>query len=525
MTIVRTVFGRVEGRDQQHRGRRVRRFLGIPYAQSPINALRFRAPVPSIQWTGMLDTTQFGPRCPQNVRVAPSTNSIQLPPATEVGCLNLNVWTPAADGAGRPVLVWIHGGGYERGSNANPVTDGSELAAEFDVVVVSINYRLGIFGFLDLPPVLGASFSDSANLGVLDMIAALEWVRLNIAEFGGDPSRVTLFGESAGGAAVSTLLGMPSAEGLFARAIVQSGSAERTHDEASAAETRADVLRAAGLTECTAGRLLSMDTAQLLEAQAQVMLGALQREIGLPHPFRPLVGDAVIPNAPLNEIRRGCNSTVDVIIGTNVNEASSLLGPQYPDDRRSAREKLEELSAIASKDDPGKRLDHYRSAYQDDLGRSPGSDDDVLESYLSDLLYRQPSNRLLDARAGAHGRTYGYLFAWESPVMGGALGAQHALDVPFVFRQLTAPGSVALAGDSAPETLADWMSGAWASFAASGVPAARGLPSWPEYGSAPGPRFTMIFDDAPHVASDPRSALRHFWRRESGFREEGVLEN
>ncbi|SKA94481.1 para-nitrobenzyl esterase [Agreia bicolorata] len=485
-------------------------YLGIPFAASPVGTLRFRPPQPVEPWPGELEAKRFGPAAPQNPDPFMTANDYFQPPSSEADCLNLNIWTPRADAQARPVMVWIHGGGYVGGSNSSGLNNGAELAATFDVVVVSINYRLGALGYLQLGHLLGEEFADAGNLGVLDQIAALEWVRDNIAAFGGDPQCVTVFGESAGGAAVATLLGTPRTEGLFHRAIVQSGTAERARGLPESEAITAAFLEAAGLTEETAHRLLDLPLDQVLAAQQRFADSFARGVVGLALPFQPTIDGRVLSEMPLDAVRRGVNGGVPLLVGTNRNETSIFTEPMSGDgDSKEATEaKLAAVFAEELPADTGGQAAQYKAALADELGHEP-RDRQVLESLLTDRLYRQPTNRLLDARASSAAETYAYLFTWETPLFDGRLGACHVLDVPFVFRQLDRIEAVSLVGEHPPQQLSDWMSATWVRFADTGVPMSAALPEWTPY--EPSARSTMELNTRPTLLNDPLAGLRRFW--------------
>jgi para-nitrobenzyl esterase len=427
----------------------------------------------------------------------------------EESCLNVNVWTPGADAAGRPVMVWIHGGAYLTGSNNGALHDGGALASALGVVVVAVNYRLGALGFLHLPELLGPEYADSSNAALLDQLEALRWVARNIASFGGDPGNVTLFGESAGAAAVGTLLGMPASEGLFRRAIMQSGTAERIRSAAESALVTQEFLGLCGLDAARANELLDLPVGQLLAAQKALESAAAAGTFGVPLPFQPTSGTPAIPLPPLEAIRLGRNSRVDLLAGTNLNEGSFAVEfrPASPSDPPQLADRVSLMLARESSD-PLRSRSGYEAALAKTLGHPPNGKQ-LLEAYLADVHYRQPTNRLLAARSGSRGKTFSYLFTWKSPAMGGKLGSCHALDIPFVFRQLEAAEAKFLTRGTAPQTLGNSMSSAWANFARFGLPQAAGLPPWPEYGREH--RQTMVLDVTSRVAPDPRSALREFW--------------
>ncbi|SMG09882.1 carboxylesterase/lipase family protein [Agreia pratensis] len=485
-------------------------YLGIPFAASPVGELRFRPPQPVAPWAGELDAKKFGPAAPQNPDPFMTANDYFQPPSSEEDCLNLNVWTPRADALARPVMVWIHGGGYVGGSNSSGLNNGAELAATFDVVVVSINYRLGALGYLQLGHLLGDEFADAGNLGVLDQIAALEWVRDNIAAFGGDPQCVTVFGESAGGAAVATLLGTPRSEGLFHRAIVQSGTAERARGLPESEAITAGFLDAAGLTEQTASRLLDMPLQELLAAQQRFADEFAKGVVGLALPFQPTIDGRVLSELPLDAVRRGVNADVPLLVGTNRNEASFFTEPMSGDGEsvEATEAKITAVLAEEFSADASGRAADYEGVLAEELGQQPRSRQ-MLESLLTDRLYRQPTNRLLDARASGAAKTFAYLFTWETPLFNGRMGACHVLDVPFVFRQLDRIEAVSLVGEHPPQQLSDWMSATWVRFADTGVPVSAALPEWVPY--EPSDRSTMELNTQPALLNDPLAGLRRFW--------------
>ncbi|MDN4609848.1 carboxylesterase/lipase family protein [Arthrobacter burdickii] len=504
MTLATTSAGIVRGTAAQVDGRSVRSFRGIPYAGSPAGKRRFLPPVPAADWTGIRDCTAPGPAAPQNPET-PASPGRKPRSWSESGCLNLNVWTP--DGGSRlPVLVWIHGGAYLSGSGSDALYGGARLAAATGTVVVTINYRLGALGFLHLGELLGADYADSSNLALLDQLEALRWVSRNIEAFGGDPGNVTVFGESAGAAAVGTLLGMPASRGLFRRAILQSGTAERYRSTEDSSRITLEFLKLCGLDRAYAAELLALPVERLLDAQEILVQRAAARTFAVPLPFQPTVGTPSLPAPPLESVRNGTNSDVDLLVGTNLNEGSFAvqMRPEHPSDPsypERAAAVLADGGAV-----PG-REEEYARALQSAVGSVP-SGTELLEAAISDAVYRQPSNRLLDARQGSSGNTFSYLFSWRSPALGGKLGACHALDVPFVFRQLDSPEAAFLTGGAPPHGLSAMMSTAWAAFARAGRPAAEELPAWPPY--APG-RRTMVLDEVPRVADDPRRELRQFW--------------
>ncbi|WP_236683470.1 carboxylesterase/lipase family protein [Demequina aurantiaca] len=478
-------------------------YLGVPFA----TAERFKAPQVITSMDGVFDASQFGPAAPQARN--PMLDAMGAPQleTDEAGCLNLNVWTPARDEARRPVVVWVHGGAYVSGSNSSGFSNGAELAAALDVVVVAINYRLGPLGFLALDHLLGEEYADSANLALLDQLAALEWVQANIGSFGGDPAHVTLGGQSAGGAAVATVVGSPLSEGKIRRAIVSSGTAERARTLEQSQQITSEFLAAANFHENEADRLLTLDIDAIIAAMSVVVADHGARVVGLPMPFQPTYGTPALPKLPLDAIREGNNADIDLLTGTALNEGSMFAVPMpgTPPHTASARDRA---NRVLSEDIGADLAPAYEDALRRELGHDP-EDAEMLEAALSDRMYRQPTNRLLEARAEANGRTFAYLFQWKSPAMGGAMGAFHTLDIPFVFRQLTNPEAKMMVGSEPPTRLSDAMSEAWVAFMRDGSPASASLPDWPEF--TLNRRQTMMLDETPAMTADPRGELRAIW--------------
>ena len=475
-------------------------FLGIPYAAAPVGDRRFRAPEPAPGWNGIREAVAHGPTAPMPGYPPPFAGLLPNPAIPGDEYLNLSVWTPDPDARGLPVFVWIHGGAFVNGSSAVPVTDGSAFARD-GVVTVAINYRLGVEGFALLPDA-------PPNLGLLDQVRALEWVRDNIAAFGGDPGTVTVAGESAGAISIGALLAMPRAAGLFRRAVLQSGAAHHTLTPGTAARVTGFIAAELGVP-ATAAALRDVPSERILAAQA-----ALGREVQRPDParwgeivlnvlpFEPVVDGDVLPGPPLERIAAGSAAGVDVLVGSNRHEYRFFFVPSGVADR--ADEAL--LAAVAA----GYRLapaalERYRAASSGatssgatSSGATPGV---VLSDIATDWFFRIPALRLAESVPRGHV----YEFAWESPV--GGLGACHGLEVPFVFDTLDDPGVAPLAGPVPPSSLAAAVHGAWVAFAATGDP------GWPAY--TPDRRAVARFgngdDPGWEVVEDPRGDLRELW--------------
>jgi para-nitrobenzyl esterase len=489
MAIVETRSGKVEG--VEHDGVHV--FRGIPYAAPPVGPLRWHAPVREESWSGTRDASAFSAQSAQTEFALAKMMGEAQPPYSE-DSLYLNVWTPACDDARRPVLVWIHGGAFLWGAGDTPWYDGTKFAVHGDVVVVTINYRLGPFGFLHLADLFEGQFAGSGNAGILDQIAALEWVRDSIAAFGGDPERVTVFGESAGAASVGTLLGTPSARGLFRGAIPQSGAASWVSRRAQATTVAEKVVNRLGVAVGDVDALLAKSTDEILAAMPDF------REDGVAAlPFQPVVDDVVLHQPPLAAIAEGNAADVRVLTGTNLTEMTlfTVADPAMATlDDDAIRGRL--VGAFGA--DGAGLLDDYRS-------RRPDATPQELWLALStDGVFRIPAIRLLEAQA-AHAPVWSYLFTFESPVFGGILRSTHALEIPFVFDTLDSGGADMLTG-TGPERqgIADAMHRAWIAFAHRGDPSHAGIPEWPTYDLERRP--TMRFDTECEVLDDPYGADR-----------------
>ena len=502
--IVETRSGRIEATEQDG----VKIFRGVPFARPPVGDLRFRVPQREESWSGVRGALEFGPSAPQQPMMLPM-------PGMDVGeqdedCLYLNVYTPGLDDAKRPVMVWIHGGGFVIGSGSQPLYDGAPLARRGDVVVVTVSYRLGPLGFMFLGDVCPGLEGAAGNLGILDQVAALEWVRDCIAAFGGDPENVTVFGESAGGMSVGTLLGMPSARGLFHKAIAQSGAAHNVHTRETAAQVAEHFLDELGLAPADAGRKLrQIPPDKLLDTHRQTML-KLGTSLGL-LPFQPLVDGDSLPVPPLEAVRGGSAAGVPILAGTTHDEwrLFGLLDPSIAqlDDAGLETRLRDQLAGV----DVGALLAPYRAAAErHGEGESVG---DLYFAVESDRVFRIPAIRLVEAQQGHGAPTFMYRFDWASPAMGGALGACHGLELGFVFGLTDRKGMEPFAGGG-PEAraLSEVMIDAWVAFARTGDPSHPGLPGgcWDAY-AAP-ERKTMLLDRVCALELDPAGAEREAWQ-------------
>jgi para-nitrobenzyl esterase len=491
-TVTTTTKGKVEGREKEG----VLLFAGIPYAAPPTGELRFQAPRPHDQWGGVRPAQRFGPAAPQ----IPGEGLTSAGPVRwDEDCLTLNISTPAADGKRRPVLVWIHGGGYRTGQGGIPWYNGARFATNGDIVVVSINYRLGALGFAHLAR-FGEEYATSGVNGTLDQIAALEWVRDNIEAFGGDPENVTIAGESAGGFSIGTLLGSPRAAGLFRRAIAQSGAAH--HTLALEAAEKVTDLFCEELGAKTADDLQTASAEEILNAQGKVD-AALGQGAGLVNvlgvavgPFYPVVEGTVLPVSPIEAIQQGASADIPVLTGTNRDETTLWSYGEINEER------LRKITARLGGDE--QTIETYRSA------RPDASAADILVAITTDHMFRIPAIRLAEARCANGGKAWMYLFAWESRAFGGRLKATHALEIPFTFDNLDRGGVDAFLGEGpTPQHVADVMHAAWTSFIRTGDPNCEALPDWPAYDTER--RTTMTFGDVSEAVDDPSGAERRLW--------------
>ena len=490
--------------------RGVQTYRGIPYARPPLGPLRHRPPLPPEPWKGVRECREFGAAAPQNPPRIPSLSEGAAPRWSD-DCLSLNISTPGLDGEPKPVLVWIHGGDFVEGSASKPGLTGRALARRGDIVVVTIQYRLGALGFLDLAaaepaaaePGAAKSGAGSANLGLLDQVAALEWVNSEIDAFGGDPANVTVFGSGAGAGCAAALLAMPRARRLFQRAILQSPVLHVWDREASGEIARSLL---AELGVATAG-LAGIPTDQLLAAQQRVEQRLGGNADGWV--FRPSVDGETLPSAPLAAIGAGEARERELIVGTNLDEAR-IACVEDPSELGLSEAELQRRCLALAPDEASARLAivTYRGAR---LGAA-ASPSSVWSAIESDRLFRVPAAQLAEAQAGTGTRVFAYLFSWSSPVGGGALGAFHGLEVPFVFgtRRHHALRRFVGGGDEAKQ-LSHMMSDAWIGFAHAGEPSCPGLGRWPAY-IAPG-RRTLVLGSKPEVICAPMEAERALWDR------------
>ena len=480
--VVRTKAGNLRGVCENG----IAVFRGVPYAAAPVGELRFAPPQPVPAWRGVRDASQDGPIAPQGrSRLAHVMGDFERPQSED--CLTLNIWTPAPDFRKRPVLVWIHGGAFSSGSGSLPWYSGERFAANGDVIVVSINYRLGALGFLCLPGV------SDGNLGLLDQIAALRFVRDNIAAFGGDPDNVTAVGQSAGASSIAILMTMPQAGALFQRAILQStpfGRMSRTLEDAHRIGRR--LLEVLGLKPEEAGKLKSLAFARFVTAQGEV--ARLEKKFAdALAPFWPVIDGKIFPGEVAPALKGGAGTEIDTMIGTTREEMTAF----YCIDEEIAKADNAAVEGVFASVLPSGHRPYYDEIRR---MRASGTNAALLGDLMSDAMFRIGSLRMAEWRADQGRPAYMYQFDWQSPA---GFESCHCLEIPFVFNNFANwKDSPMLKGAKLAETegLAEAMHSAWIAFARTGSPNHPRLPAWPRYRRED--RMTMRFDSVIGPVSD-----------------------
>lgn len=493
--IAETAHGRVQGYVEDG----INVFKGIPYGAPTGGRRRFLPAMDPEPWSGVRESVEYG------------RTAAQWQGGEAIGsedCLALNLFTPAIDDGGRrPVMVWLHGGGFSTLSGSSPLYDGVNICQRGDVVLVSLNHRLNIFGFMHLGDVAGGAFSGSGNAGMLDIVHALQWIRDNIEQFGGDPGNVTIFGESGGGRKVSTLLAMPDAKGLFHRAIIQSGPGMTLQPRDRAHELALAVLRELDIRPGDTGRLQSVPAGRLLQAYNTVSTrldsDARFKGVNEQHGFVPTVGIDSLPRYAFNPDATPVSANVPILIGSNRHEYA-YFGGRDPVVQRNelTEEALTERVRMIAGNAADRVLDVYRRTYP---GESPSW---LWILMTSDRTYRFDSITIAQRRAMAQEQApvWMYLFEWETPASD--MRAHHALEIGFAFDNTSRVPGMSGGGEQAA-ALAGRMSNAWISFARNGNPNTPSLPAWPDYSIDHRP--TMLFNNEPRVVSDPDAEVRRLW--------------
>ena len=505
--IAETAAGKVRGTVIEG----VQAFKSVPYGASTAGISRFLPPRQPEPWSGIRDATAYTSRAPQAGLRGPTRPELaNFSGATDTAaetedCLTLNVWTPGPTGK-RPVMVWLHGGAFSYGSANSDRQQGSRLCNRGDVVVVTVNHRLNIFAHLHLAEVWGPEYARSSNAGVLDLVAALEWVRDNISAFGGDPANVTIFGESGGGGKVSTLMTMPAARGLFHKAIIQSGASVVLGTPGRASRLADIVLRDLGIGRGDLRKLQLLPAEQLLAAigPATKELGPAERPLFDRYPFGPVVDGDVLPRHPFGPDASPLSADIPLMIGDMRDEMTSFTATI---DRIWSRQLTEaelrdRIFAIA-----GRHADTAIETYRRTMPRANPTERFIAAATDSNFRVRSLA---VAQRKAAQGKApvWMYSFEWRTPLFDGRLGAPHALDVPFCFDTIDLTNATDMSADA--KKVAATMASTWIAFARHGNPNNGTIPHWPAYNAAERP--TLLLDTEPSVRNDLRGAARRLWQ-------------
>lgn len=524
-TVVETASGKVRGFLNQG----IYTFRGVRYGASTEGKNRFLPPKKPIPWAGIRDATAYGYSAPQTnpstrgtavpeteiSRILAASDGDRVPPAESEDCLFLNIWTPGLGAAKkRPVMVWLHGGGFSIGSSSSLLYDGTNLARRGDVVMVGVNHRLNVFGYTHFGDLGGPEFAHSGNAGQLDIIAALEWIRDNIDRFGGDPKRVMIFGESGGGAKVSMLLASPPAKGLFHRAVIESGPGIKVAEREPSTKAAEMLLAELGLDAKRLPEIQSLPTDKILAAYFATTAALAKQKGsggGMSGPFGPVLDPEVLPAHPFHPAATRVSEDVPVMVGWNKTESTLFsLGDKqvFSLDEAGMRKRIEGLA--------GPDTDELIKTYKRDYPKlSPSG----IYFNISSYSMMGSGSVAIAERKAALGRAPAYLyrFDWETPISDGKYITPHGLEMPMVFDNVECGGEALTGGGADAKKLAARMSEAWIAFTATGNPNSKksGLPRWEPYDSAK--RAVMIFDNVSRIAYDPLKEQRIVFERKSGI--------
>jgi len=499
--LVETAQGKVRGLVQPNG---VTAFKGMRYSAAAAGPLRFMPPAPPPKWAGIQDAFEYGDQSPQ------ARGSLAHAGAAMTDdCLRINVWTPGLDNARRPVMLWFHGGGFEAGSGSSPLYDGTRVARRGDVVVATINHRLNVFGHCYLGGVLGDDFRQSGNVGYLDLVAAMKWVRQNIAEFGGDPNNIMIYGQSGGGRKVSLCYAGKDAQGLFHKGVVQSGAHLKIQTPERANGLTESLLKELGIAKANARKLQTIDIETLSTAQRKVIGAAgarfspmLDGKTFTVHPF--------LPDAPM------ISSSLPMMLGTTRTELTNQLGRTpgiFDMDEAQAKERLKSYLNEAD-------IDEAFRTFQ--TSRPQANPSEVFFTIASARGYVRDQTIMAEQRvkAGGRGNTYVYRLMWRQPVEGGRRVSQHSLDLPFVFDNVAAGANMTGPDTEETRAMVDNMANSWIAFARTGNPNNPSIPDWKPYNLEQRP--TMMLDAPSHLENDPHKAEREFMARYPSQQDGGV---
>jgi len=502
--VVETTAGKIEGWEKDG----IKIFQGVPFAAPPAGELRWLPPQPVKPWDGIREARSFVAIAPQIVPPRNSDNPLHIgfnidtslgrQPGPDEDCLYLNVYTPGTDHKRRPVMVWIHGGGFASGTGASPLYNGTLLGKRGDVVVVTVNYRLNVFGFLRLKDVTNGRIPSEGVEGMLDQVAALKWVRENIEVFGGDPDNITIFGESAGGASVTNLMAMPLAKGLFHKAICQSGSAYSVSPVDRANIYTEHFLHKLAVDADDTDGLLGKSMEEIVKAYAKTM--SLSGGLGAP---LTVLDGTVIPELPVNAIARGSADGIPLLAGTMLQEWRLWQAFDPSLEKLGESHMLSRFKKMTNSWDMTEIVAAYKK-----LIISRGILPTPKETYLTIMsarMYRIPVTRMLEAHYKRQNPAYCYLITWKSPFKDGIYGSCHALDIGLLWGAYKSP----LYGNSPNvEIMANKIQDSWLAFAYTGKPSNESAGEWPVYGEQ---RKTMVFDEKTELQEAPKDEERCIW--------------
>lgn len=497
--IVQTKSGRIEGFWQDN----ILLFRGIPYAAPPVGEKRWLPPEPLKPWAGVRPAIEYAPIAHQIVQSG-STLPVVATPKQSEDCLYLNIWTPGLDNAKRPVMVWIHGGAFTTGSSSDPGYRGHVLAKRGNAVIITINYRLGAMGFLNLNTVTRGRIPNTGNEGLLDQAVALQWVRDNISAFGGNPNNITIFGESAGGMSIGCQLAMPGSKGLFHKAILQSGAANNAQSSDMANRVTEIFLETIGMKNTAVKDLYALSAKQIMDAQNQFSIKVRTNNLGVNYmPFQPVIDGVVLPSHPLQAMKEGASNNIPIIVGSTLDEWEffSLVDPGM------AALGNDDLNFRLKYSIPAEYLLDIIETYRKSRKERglPVTNGDIFNAIQTDLVFRLPAIWLAEAKQSHKQKAYHYIFTWPSPFMGGKLGACHAIDVGFVWG-IQEP--VFFGTGPAADKLSQNTQDAWLALAHNGNPSCEALGKWQFYGKK---RETMMLGEKCYLENDPLSKERKVW--------------